>query len=571
MLAAAVLELYPGTKLGIGPTIENGFYFDFQFPDGVVVNDSDLPKIQKTMKKWISRNLDFVGREVTVDQARAEEADQPFKLELIDEFAADGETLTIYESGDYKDLCRGGHSSNTSEIPVDGLKLDKVAGAYWRGDEKNPMLTRIYGFLFESREALDAHLQMIEEAKKRDHRKLGVDLDLFTFSELVGPGLPLWTPRGGMIRNILDDYVWELRRERGFQKVEIPHITKKELYEASGHWSKFSDELFKVHTREGHEFVMKPMNCPHHTQIFDRKPHSYREMPQRYANTTMVYRDEQTGELNGLSRVRSITQDDAHVFCRESQIKDEFMQIWDIIEAFYAAAGFTDLKVRISLHDPENFDAYLGTKESWEGMENALRELVKERGITDAVEALGEAAFYGPKLDFMTKDAIGREWQVATIQIDKNQPEGFDLNCINEEGEKERIVMIHCAIMGSIERFVSNLIEHHAGAFPLWISPVQVQLIAVGGGHVDFCHNLAQEMRAEGLRVEVDDAAESVGKKIRNATKMKIPYVLVVGDNEMESGNLAIRKRGEQDAHDMSKEEFIAHASKLNSERSPEL
>lgn len=567
MLAAAVLELYPGTKLAIGPTIENGFYYDFLFPNGVVISENDLSKIEATMKKITKGHHKFSGRKVSVAQAKEEEKDQPFKLELINEFAGEGKELTIYESGPFQDLCRGGHVENTKEIPVDGLKLHRVAGAYWRGSEKNPMLTRIYGLLFSTAEELDAYLLQLEEAKKRDHRKLGAELDLFTFSDLVGAGLALWTPKGTLLRTTLDDFVWELRKERGYMKVTIPHITKKELYETSGHWDKFKDDLLKINTREGHEFAMKPMNCPHHTQIYNHLSRSYRDLPQRYSETTMVYRDEQTGELHGLLRVRGFTQDDAHVFCRESQVKEEMFKIWDIIERFYKAVGFGNLRVRLSLHDPAKFEQYLGTKEVWEKTETQLRELVKERGA-EAFEAIGEAAMYGPKIDFLAKDSIGREWQVATIQIDRNQPERFDLTCINEQGEKERVVMIHAAIMGSIERFLAVLIEHHAGAFPVWVSPTQVQLAPVSSKHVDGARQLVSELEAAGVRVAIDEADETIGNKVRKAAGQKIPYIVVVGDKELSGEPWMIRVRGQKDQIQMTKDDFIAKVKKEISERS---
>ncbi|OFZ62823.1 MAG: threonine--tRNA ligase [Bacteroidetes bacterium RIFCSPHIGHO2_02_FULL_44_7] len=494
---------------------------------------------------------------MTVDEAREEEKDQPFKLELISEFGGEGKDLTMYESGPFKDLCRGGHVENTREIPVEGLKLHKVAGAYWRGNEKNPMLTRIYGLLFPSRKELAVYLNQLEEAKKRDHRKLGKELDLFTFSDLVGAGLPLWTPKGTLLRNTLDDFVWSLRKARGYVKVTIPHITKKELYETSGHWQKFKDDLFHVQSREGHEFAMKPMNCPHHTQIYSRMAHSYRNLPQRYAETTMCYRDEQTGELYGLSRLRSFTQDDAHVFCRRSQVKEEFLKIWDIIDTFYLAVGFGPLNVRLSLHDPKKLENYLGTPDMWQFAEGQIRELAKERGV-DFFEAPGEAAFYGPKIDFMAKDSIGRQWQVATIQLDINQPERFDLTCVNEQGEKERIVMVHAAIMGSIERFLSILIEHHAGAFPVWLAPVQVELAPVSSKHAEGAWKVAGELEVQGVRVAVDDADETIGKKVRKAVGQKIPYIVVVGDRELEGGEWTIRVRGQEEQLKMSQAEFIS-------------
>lgn len=394
------------------------------------------------------------------------------------------------------------------------------------------------------------------EEAEWDHKRLGRELDLFTFSDLVGSGLPLWTPKGTLLRNLLDGFVQELRGEKGYQKVEIPHITKQELYEKSGHWNKFSDELFKITTREGHQFAMKPMNCPHHTQIFARRPHSYREMPQRYSNTTMVYRDEQTGELNGLSRVRCITQDDAHVFCRETQVKDEAYAIWDIIEKFYKGTGFGELKLRLSMHDPNNFEKYLGSKEDWVKAEGQLRDLLIERKA-EFYEAPGEAAFYGPKIDFMSYDSLGREWQVATIQVDRNMPERFDLSCVNENGENERVVMIHAAIMGSIERFVSVLIEHYKGAFPTWLAPVQIKVIPVSEKNLDYAKNVKEMLAEENLRIEVDERNEPLGAKIRDAQLQKIPYTIVVGDKEIEAKSVSVRKRGEDKSENLSLSEFV--------------
>ncbi|MEK7071584.1 MAG: threonine--tRNA ligase, partial [Patescibacteria group bacterium] len=449
LLAAAVLELYPGTRNTIGPAIDNGFYYDFEFKSPI--SDADLSKIEKKMREILKSWKEFTSEEKSEKEAKTHFEGNEYKIELIEEIEEKKEKITFYICGNFTDLCRGGHVENPAkEIAPDAFKLDRVAGAYWRGDEKNKMLTRIYGLAFETKEELDAYIKQREEAEKRDHKKLGKELDLFVFSELVGSGLPLWTPKGTILRNLLDDFVWELRKKRGYEKVEIPHITKKELYEKSGHWDKFKTELFRITTREGHEFAMKPMNCPHHIQIFDRKQWSYRELPQRYCNTTTCYRDEQTGELSGLSRVRSFTQDDAHVFCRMTQVKEEFLKVWDIVQDFYGAFGF-DMRVRLSIHDSKQPEKYLGDKKKWEGAESILREIVTAKDV-NWFEGLGEAAFYGPKLDFMAKDAIGREWQVATIQLDMNQPERFDLFCINEKGEQERIVMLHAAIMGSIDR-----------------------------------------------------------------------------------------------------------------------
>ncbi len=553
LLAAAVMDLWPDTKRTIGPAIKDGFYFDFEFQQPI--SESDFKKIEKKMRQILKSWDSFERHQLTPDKAKSEYPNNPYKHELIDQFAQEGQKLSFYKSGEYWDLCRGGHV-DTPKQELKHFKLLSIAGAYWRGDEKNSMLTRIYGTAFPSAEELKQHLQNLEEAKKRDHKKLGVELDLFSFSDKVGPGLPLWTPKGTLLRNLLDDFVQELRFQKGYTKVEIPHITKKDLYQTSGHWDKFADELFRITTREGHEFAMKPMNCPHHTQIFDRRPHSYKEMPQRYANTTMCYRDEQTGELSGLSRVRSFTQDDAHVFCRESQVEQEAYAIWDIIEAFYKGTGFPNLKIRLSLHDPNQFDKYLGTKEIWEKAENQLREMIQSRGV-DYFEAIGEAAFYGPKIDFMSYDSLGREWQVATIQIDRNMPDRFDLNCINEDSQKERIVMIHAAIMGSIERFLAVLIEHFGGAFPLWISPEQVAIVPISDDQLEHAQKLDKSLRYKGIRSSVHSEGGSMQKRIRNAEKQKIPYMLIIGKQEVEDNSVSVRARGQKDLGVMSPQTLI--------------
>lgn len=557
IMTMAVLELYPDAGLGVGPVIDDGFYQDYDLPEPI--SEDLLPKIQKRMREIIKQGIEFNKYEMDFDKALEQYKNDPYKTELINDLKDAGETnLSFYKSDWFENLCKGPHVDTTKEIDPASFKLTKVAGAYWRGDEKNNMLTRIYGVAFADKEGLKAHLQMLEEAKRRDHRKLGKDLDLFVFSEKVGSGLPLWTPKGTVLRNVLDDFVWKLRKQRGYQRVEIPHVTKKDLYETSGHWDKFKDDLFKFTTREGHEFAMKPMNCPHHTQIFDRHPHSYRDMPQRYANTTMVYRDEQTGELHGLSRVRCITQDDAHAFVRPSQVKDEMLRIWDIIEIFYRAVGFEDLKVELSFHNPEEPEKYLGGAQMWDTAENALRDLVKSKGI-EAEEKPGEAAFYGPKVDFIAKDAIGRMWQVATIQMDMNMPERFNLNCMDENSDKERVVMIHAAIMGSIERFLSIIIEHHAGAFPLWMSPVQVRVASVGGDHVDSVLKLVEHLNLNGVRAEADVSDTTVGAKIRNAVKTKTPYTIIFGDKEKGGEDFQIRVFGSEEGIVIAQDSLVSH------------
>lgn len=554
LLAASVIALWPHAKQTIGPSIENGFYEDLDVGD-IKISEDDLPKIENKMHELVKTWQSFERIEMSEKEARELYKDNQYKQELIDDIVKRGEPITIYKSGEYMDLCRGGHEMNPSK-ELKYFKLLKVAGAYWRGDEKNKMLTRIYGTAFFTKEELDNYLHMLEEAEKRDHKKLGKELDLFVFSDLVGPGLPLWTPKGTLLRDILNDYVWQLRKAKGYTKVEIPHITKKELYEISGHWDKFKDELFKIQSREGHLFAMKPMNCPHHIQIFNRKQNSYRDLPQRYATTTMVYRDEQTGELSGLSRVRAVTQDDAHVFARKSQVKEEFEKIWDIVKTFYSTFGF-ELRVRLSFHDPDNMKAYLGTQEMWKEAESSLEDIAKDQQA-DYFIASGEAAFYGPKVDFITKDSLGREWQVATIQLDINMPERFDLFCINEQGEKERIVMIHAAIMGSIERFLSVLIEHLAGNLPTWLSPVQVVLLPIADRHAEYAQKVAKELQVKGIRVEVDNSAERLQAKIRTSTLQKIPFMGIIGDKEIEAQALSVRRRNGQDLGSLEIKGFLA-------------
>jgi len=545
LLAIAALEHDPNAKLTIGPVVDNGFYYDIDFSEGKAPTPEDLKKIQKTMKKLAGRKLAFMKRTLSDAEAKKMFAENPYKMELIEGIIKEGEKATVYDTGDFTDLCEGPHVENTGEIDTDAFKIDHLAGAYWRGSEKNKMLTRIYGIAFETGKELDDYLTLIEEAKKRDHRKLGKDLGLFVFSDLVGPGLPLWTPKGTIIRELLNDYVWELRKAKGFQKVTIPHITKKALYETSGHWAKFSEELFKIQTREGHTFAMKPMNCPHHTQIFDSEPRSYRDMPQRFCETTMVYRDEQSGELSGLTRVLSITQDDAHIFCRENQIEEEFFGIWDIIDTFYGRFGFKNMKVRFSRHDPDTFEKYLGTKEVWNKAETALKNLIEKRGIKDYIDGKGEAAMYGPKLDFLAADSLGRTHQVATIQLDFNMPNRFGLTCTNEKNEKEQIVMIHCAIMGSIERFTATLIEHLAGVFPFWLSPVQVWILPITDNHNAYAKEVFELLKSSGVRAELHGESETLGKKIRNGKIQKVPYLLVIGDKEVEDKTVTIENREE--------------------------
>ncbi len=542
LLGASILELYPSSKITLGPAVDNGFYYDVDVAGKIT--DADLPKIESKMKELKKTWTTFKKKILNKEEALKMFAGNEYKVELINEIADKGEEITVYTSGNFSDLCRGGHIENMKDIKDGSFRLERIAGAYWRGDEKNKMLTRVYGLAFETKEELENYLKLKEEAEKRDHKKLGKELDLFCFSDLVGSGLPLWTPKGTLMINLLDEYVWELRQKFDYLKVEIPHITKKDLYIKSGHWDKFKDELFRIITREGHEFAMKPMNCPHHTQIYARKAWSYRELPQRYANTTMCYRDEQSGELSGLSRVRSFAQDDAHVFCRMSQVKEELLKIWDIVYDFYKVFGF-NLQVRLSTHDPKHMEKYLGEEKQWEYAVNILKEIIKEKNVK-AIDGTGEAAFYGPKLDFMAKDSLGREWQVATIQLDMNMPERFDLVCANEKGEKERIVMLHAAIMGSIERFMSILIEHVAGAFPLWLSPVQVIILPISEHQKEYADDVYKVLKESNIRVEFDASNESLGKRIRGAKIQKVPYIIIIGDKEKEAKVVTVEGRTEK-------------------------
>lgn len=554
LLAAAVMDLWPQAKRTIGPAIENGFYFDFDFGD-IKLSEADFSKIEAKMHEILSTWKSFERHELTAEEAKKEYPNNQFKHELIDEFTADGSKVSFYKSGDYWDLCRGGHCEHPDQ-ELKHFKLLSVAGAYWRGNEKNKMLTRIYGTAFGTQAELEAHLAMLEEAKKRDHRKLGVELGLFTFSELVGSGLPLFTPAGTIVRRELENFIAELRLEKGFERVWIPHIAKSDLYKTSGHWDKFEDDLFHVKSKKTETaFVLKPMNCPHHTQIFAAKSRSYRDMPVRYFETTTIYRDENTGQLHGLTRVRSITQDDSHVFCRKSQIKQEAGIAYDIITRLYATIGM-GLKIRLSTSDPDHMEKYLGTRETWQESEQSLREVVEEAGKLYSI-GVGEAAFYGPKLDFMGVDSLGREWQLATIQLDVNQPERFGLAYTNEAGEPERPVMIHVAVLGSVERFMGVLIEHTAGVLPVWLSPIQTVFIPVSTKHLDGARIMADEFRHRGIRVDVSDADDTVGKKVRNAAQQKIPYIIVVGDKELAGEDLMVRVRGKEDQEKMAKAAFI--------------
>ncbi|MBQ9018647.1 threonine--tRNA ligase [Candidatus Saccharibacteria bacterium] len=559
VLAAAVTELYPTAKFGIGPAIDNGFYYDIDFGD-TKVSDSDLERIEKKMRGLVARNLKMEKRVVSKEEALnwARDHKQDYKVELINELPEDAE-ISFYDMGEvFTDLCKGPHVKNTNDVGA--FKLIRVAGAYWRGDEKREMLTRIYGVAFDTKEELDEYLKRQEEAKARDHRKLGKELDLFCFSDLVGAGLPLFTPRGTELRELMANYSLSLRGKEGFKKVWTPHITKTDLYKTSGHYAKFGDELFMVHSQvNGEDFAMKPMNCPHHAQIFASRPRTYREMPVRYMEATTDYRDEKTGELGGLSRVRSLTQDDSHVFCRKEQIKDEVKRLVGIVKELYTTVGMQKLRARLSYRSDE--DKYLGDKALWEMAQNQIKQAAIDNGL-DYFEQEGEAAFYGPKIDFMAEDAIGREHQLATIQLDFVQPERFGLEFVNEKGEKERPVMIHHATLGSIERFLSVFIEHTGGWFPFWCAPEQVRIVTVNNDVSDYVSKitgvldnviLEKPLKHNELRYTIDDTSDSLGKKIKRATEMKIPAILVVGPKDAEEGVVSVRLRDKEEKVKLAK------------------
>ncbi len=550
LLAAAVEAIYPEAKRTLGPPIDTGFYYDF---DNLKITDHDLTAIENKMRELVKSWTEFSRQEVSKAEALEVFKTNEYKQELINEFAGEGSQLTFYTSGAFTDLCRGGHTENPSK-ELKNFKLLSVAGAYWRGNEKNKMLTRIYGTAFFTKEELAAYLLQIEEAKKRDHRKLGQELDLFVFSELVGPGLPLFTPRGTIIRDELGGYSQELQKAAGYQRVAIPHITKVDLYKTSGHYDKYPERFNVSSVESDSEFMMKPMNCPHHTQIFASRGRSYRDLPIRYMENTVVYRDEKAGELHGLSRVRAATQDDAHVFCRIDQIEAEFKAIMQMIKTMYDVFG---LKWRARLSFRDESDKYLGDPALWNKAQTTIENVAKELGL-DYFIGLGEAAFYGPKIDIMATDAIGREWQLATEQLDFVQPERFGLEYTAEDGTKQRPVMIHKALLGSLERFMSVYIEHTAGSFPTWLAPVQVLLAPVSGEkHAPGAEELAIKWRALGMRVEVDAANETIGKKVRNAAAMKVPYIIVLGDRELAGEELSVRVRGSETPVAISAEKFV--------------
>ncbi len=543
LMAEALQELYPGIKFGIGPAIENGFYYDIDAGEGASIKEADFPAIEKKMQELAAAKEDIQRKSISKSDALKMFSDrnETYKVELINELE-DG-SITTYTQGNFTDLCRGPHLPNTSYIKA--VKVLSSAGAYWRGDEKRPQLTRLYGITFPKKKMLDEYLEMLEEAKKRDHRKIGKELELFAFSQNVGAGLPLWLPKGTQLRLRLEEFLKKIQQQFEYQQVITPHIGSKQLYVTSGHYAKYGKDSFQpIHTpEEGEEFLLKPMNCPHHCEIYKTFPRSYKDLPLRLAEFGTVYRYEQSGELHGLTRVRGFTQDDAHIFCTPEQVKNEFLKVMDIIFIIFKALDFKDFEAQISLRDPENKEKYIGEDENWEKAERAIVEACREKGLKARIE-LGEAAFYGPKLDFMVKDALGRRWQLGTIQVDYNLPERFELEYTGADNQKHRPVMIHRAPFGSMERFVAVLIEHTAGKFPLWLTPTQAVVLPVSEKFNDYAYRVAKTLKLQNIRAEVDDRNEKVGRKIRDNELKRIPYLLIVGEKETENEEVSVRKQG---------------------------
>jgi threonyl-tRNA synthetase len=554
LMAEALEILYPGVKFGIGPAIENGFYYDIDL-GGRQLTEADLETVERKMLEMAKTGQVFERREVSKDEALKtyQEKGDPYKCELINDLE-DG-TITFYSNGSFTDLCRGPHIPDTSVIKA--VKLTSIAGAYWRGDEKRQMLTRVYGITFPKKSLLEEYLKMLEEAKKRDHRKLGKELELFTFSQRVGQGLALWLPNGAALREQLENFLKGVQKVHGYQQVITPHIGQKELYVTSGHYAKYGASSFRpIETpQEGEEFMLKPMNCPHHCEIYKSKPHSYKDMPVRLAEFGTVYRYEQSGELHGLTRVRGFTQDDAHIFCRPDQIKDEFCKVIDIVLYIFKTLSFTEFTAQVSLRDKNDTSRYIGSDENWEKAEKAIIEAASEKGLQTQI-VYGEAAFYGPKLDFMVRDAIGRKWQLGTIQVDYNLPERFELEYIGADDRKHRPVMIHRAPFGSMERFVAVLLEHTGGKFPLWLAPQQVVVLPLSEKYNDFAKKVCDFLNNCELRASLDDRNETVGKRIRENELKRIPYLLVVGEKEETSGTVSVRRQGEGDKGTMKPEAF---------------
>ncbi|MBD3904212.1 threonine--tRNA ligase [Chryseobacterium sp. Ch-15] len=555
LLAQAILEFYPNAKLTIGPAIESGFYYDVDFGDETL-SEKDFEKIEKKVLENAKKGSTFSLYPVSKEEALKTYADNPYKVELISNLN-DGE-ITFVTHDNFTDLCRGGHIPNTGIVKA--MKILNAAGAYWRGNEKNPQLTRVYGISFPKQKELTEYLELLEEAKRRDHRKLGKELGIFAFSEKVGAGLPLWLPKGTALRKKLENFLSDAQKKGGYEFVMSPHIGSKELYVTSGHWDKYGADSFQpIKTpNEGEEFMLKPMNCPHHCEIYKTSQWSYRDLPKRYAEFGTVYRYEQSGELHGLTRVRGFTQDDAHLFCTPDQLMDEFKKTIDLVLYVFGSLGFADFTAQISLRDPENKEKYIGTDENWEKAENAIVTAAKEKGLNTITE-YGEAAFYGPKLDFMVKDALGRKWQLGTIQVDYNLPERFDLTYIGSDNEKHRPVMIHRAPFGSMERFIAILLENTAGDFPLWLAPDQFTILPISEKYVDYAKKVSQLLENHDISGLIDDRNEKTGKKIRDAELKKIPFMLVVGENEEKDGTISVRRRGEGDLGAMNLEDFVAY------------
>ena len=562
LMAEALQALYPNIKFGIGPAIENGFYYDVDPGEGIAIQEKDLVEIEKKMLELAKRSEEYCRIDVSKQEAlnHFSSLDETYKVELINDLE-DG-TITYYRQGDFTDLCRGPHLPNTSYIKA--IKLTSVAGAYWRGDEHNKMLTRIYGITFPKQKMLDEWIILMEEAKKRDHRKIGKEMELFMFSQAVGSGLPMWLPKGAMLRDRLEAFLRKVQKKYGYEQVITPHIGNVNLYKTSGHFQKYGKDSFQVITtpQEGEEFMLKPMNCPHHCEIYKFKPRSYKDLPVRFAEFGTVYRYEQSGELHGLTRVRGFTQDDAHLFCTPDQLKDEFKKVIDIIFTIFKALDFENFTAQVSLRDPNNKEKYIGSDENWEKAESAIIEAAAEKGLTTTVE-LGEAAFYGPKLDFMVKDAIGRKWQLGTIQVDYNLPERFDLEYTGADNQKHRPVMIHRAPFGSMERFVAVLIEHTGGKFPLWLTPDQVVVLPISEKYNDYAQKVVNFLNNSDIRTVLDDRNEKIGRKIRDNELKKIPYMLIVGEQEMNENKVSVRRQGEGDKGSMTTEEF---AEMINTE-----
>lgn len=553
VLAQAILHFYPNAQLTIGPAIEKGFYYDVDFGDKSI-GEGDFAKIEKQMLEFARAKSEFKLRPVTKAEALEVYKDNPYKTELISNLE-DG-TITFCDHADFTDLCRGGHIPHTGYIKA--VKIMNVAGAYWRGDENNPQLTRVYGISFQKAGELKEYLELLEEAKKRDHRKLGKELELFTFSKRVGQGLPLWLPKGAALRERLENFLKRAQKKAGYDGVITPHIGNKELYVCSGHYAKYGKDSFQpINTpEEGEEYLLKPMNCPHHCELYKATPKSYKDLPVRFAEFGTVYRYEQSGELHGLTRVRGFTQDDAHIFCTPDQLKDEFKNVIDLVLYIFKTLDFTDYVAQVSLRDPEKPEKYIGSDENWVKAESAIIEAADEKGLNTVVE-YGEAAFYGPKLDFMVKDALGRSWQLGTIQVDYNLPERFELEYKGSDNESHRPVMIHRAPFGSMERFVAVLLEHCGGNFPLWLTPEQVKILPVSDKYNDYAQDIAQFLEISDIRALVDERNEKIGRKIRDAEVSKTPFMLIVGEKEVESGQLSVRRHGQGDQGAMSKEEFV--------------